>query len=160
MARCFAEQPVVKGSSWTCDLIANTLHNLAVHHKVDLRDYQLSIQGDNCSKEIKSNAVSRLLGLLVCRRKIRKAFLQTLVTGHSHEDIDQFFSLLGAFLQNQVELHNSVEFEEAVSRFLANKSVRPTEPVRIVQRVHLVRDWNPGVAQKGLNPPKQLVGRR
>ena len=86
----FAESPIVKGSRWTCEILAHTLHSLT-EQGVDLRDYEVILQGDNCSKEVKSNAVLKYLALLVSTRRVRRASIQTLVSGHSHEDIDQFF---------------------------------------------------------------------
>ena len=137
----FAEPSIVKGSSWTCEVLCNLLHCLCMQG-VDLRDYEVCLHGDNCSKEIKCNSIARLLSLLVSRRRVRRAQLQTLVSGHSHEDVDAFFALLGGYLQTQSELHNPEDFEDAVSRFLSNRSVRPNEPVCLVQRVSQVRDWS------------------
>ena len=139
----FAEQPIIKGSSWTCEIVAHVLHSLTLQG-LDLRDYEVVLQGDNCSKEIKSTAVLKYLAFMVSTRRIRRASLQTLVTGHSHEDIDQFFSLMGGYLETCKELHDPQQFQDAISEFVANRSVRSCEPSRMVVRVDQVRDWRHG----------------
>lgn len=144
LAIYFAEPSIVKGSSWTCEILMNVFHTLSTQG-IDLREYSVVLHGDNCSKEVKSNSVARLLALLVARRRLRHGQLQTLMTGHSHEDVDAFFGLLGSWLQSQSELHDPQMFEDAVAKFLSNNSVRPEEPVRIVQRVSRVRDWTRGL---------------
>lgn len=99
----FAEPLIVKGSSWTCELLANLFHQLTMLG-LDLREYEVCIHGDNCSKEVKSNSIARFLALCVNRRRVRRAQIQTLMSGHSHEDVDSFFGLLGGYLQSQTEL--------------------------------------------------------
>ena len=144
VALFLAEPGIVKGASWTVDVLAHCLHVLQVECGLDLREYSLKLQGDNCSKELKSNSVAKFLSLLVARKRLRRADLQTLVSGHSHEDIDQFFSVMSAFLASQGELHDAVAFEDAMKTFVSNPSVRPCEPLRIVKRVSQVRDWSRG----------------
>ena len=144
VALFFAEPGIVKGASWTVDVLAHCLHVLQVECGLDLREYSLQLQGDNCSKEVKSNSVAKFLSLLVARKRLRRADMQTLVSGHSHEDVDQFFSLLSGFLQTQEELHDPAAFEDAIKRFVSNPSVRPHEPLRLVKRVSQVRDWTHG----------------
>lgn len=131
----FAEQAVVKGSSWTCEVLAHLFHILTVRGHLDMRDYEVIVQADNCTKEVKSNAVSRLLALLVSRRRVRRAVIHGLSTGHSHEDIDQGFSLLSSFLQTKAELHDPEAFADAMAEFLANKPFRPREDIRIIERI-------------------------
>jgi len=79
----FAEPSIVKGSSWTCEVLCNLLHCLCMQG-VDLREYEVCVHGDNCSKEINCNSIARLLSLLVSRRQVRRAQLP-------HTLHDQFF---------------------------------------------------------------------
>lgn len=82
-----------------------------------------------------------MLSTYVSRGWLGSARLEYCVTGHSHEDIDQYFSLLGAFLQQQHELHSPPEFRDALVRYLSNTSVRPLERLRAVVEVDSVREW-------------------
>ena len=69
------------------------------------------------------------------------------MSGHSHEDIDQYFSLLGAFPSTQTELHNPQQFMDALKVYMGNESVRPNERMREVIKVEAVRDWMLGQAR-------------
>ena len=93
VAIALAEQYVQKGGNFTIELLLHTFHRLA-QAGVDLRTAELNLQADNSSKEAKSNGVLRLLSLLVSRGRLGAARLHCLQSGHSHEDIDQFFPSL------------------------------------------------------------------
>ena len=142
----FAEPHIVKGSDFTCELILYVLDQLT-RAGLDLREYHINIQADNCSKECKNNGVVRLVSFLCSRRSIRSARLLFCVSGHSHEDVDQFFSLLGSFLQTQSELHDPPQFMNALKSYLGNRAVRPDEPMRDVVKIDRFRDWMPGLFQ-------------
>ena len=138
----FSEGHIVKGANWTIELLSIALQKLAT--VIDLREYSLHIQGDNCSKELKSNSICRYLALLTSRHRVRNARLMCCASGHSHEDIDQFFSLLGAFLEVQTELRTPNQFLNALCQYLANASVRPLESMRDVRKIDVVRAWYTG----------------
>lgn len=137
----FGHPNVIKGANWTCDLITFLLDRLTAAG-TDLRAHSLTLQADNCSKESKNNTTARLLATLVGKGLLRSARLQYCMSGHSHEDIDQYFSLLSTFLQTQCELHEPMEFQQALRRYLSNPSVRPLERLREVVQVDQVRDWS------------------
>ena len=135
-----ADQTVAKGSNFTIEILLHTLDKLT-RAGVDLRNAEINVQCDNCSKEAKSNAVLRMLGLLVAKRRIGSARLQSLQSGHSHEDIDQFFSLLGSYLSTKKELYTPEDVLEALRSYLAVPSVRPQEPAKETYMVSATRDW-------------------
>ena len=135
-----ADQSVAKGSNFTIEILLHTLDKLT-RAGLDLRSAEINIQCDNCSKEAKSNAVLRVLGLLVAKRRIGCARLQCLQTGHSHEDVDQMFSLLGSYLSTKKELYTPEHVLEALRSYLAAPSVRPQEPVKETYMVSATRDW-------------------
>eukprot|EP00435_Cladocopium_sp_Y103_P043325 s2636_g12.t1 len=136
----FAEHHIVKGADFTCELLVHVMHKLT-QSGLDLRDYEVNIQSDNCTKETKNNSTCRLLAYLTSRRAIRRARMHYCMSGHSHEDIDQYFSLLGAFLGTQNELHNPRQFMDALKVYMQNESVRPNEKLRDVIKIEAVRDW-------------------
>ena len=138
----FSEPHIRKSSDWTVEVLVNVLEKIAADGQLDLREYTLCIHGDNCSKEIKNNSMCRFLALLTARNRIKRARLATLQSGHSHEDIDQCFSLLGTYLQSQREIHCPADFIDSLKAYLANTSVRPQEPLRDVVKVDRVRAWN------------------
>lgn len=136
----FAEHHIIKGADFTCELLCFVFHMLT-QAGLDLRTYEVCVQSDNCSKETKNNSVCRLLSYLTSRRAIRCARMHHCMTGHSHEDIDAFFSLLASFLATKHELHCPQQFMAALDEYLSNDSVRPLEKQRSVLKVEAVRDW-------------------
>ena len=61
--------------------------------------------------------------------------------GHSHEDVDGFFSGVTAHLEATAELHTPDQFRRCLERYLSNPAIRPNEPDRSVVMVESVRDW-------------------
>ena len=55
---------------------------------------------------------------MVSSGRVRSATLETLQSGHSHEDIDQWFSALSTFVTNEQELHTTQEYLVALQKFL------------------------------------------
>lgn len=140
-----SESHVSHDSSWTCDLICHVLEVVRQEFgEVDLRRCSLHCHGDNASKELKNNSVCRLLSALVGCRRLHSCSLNTLQSGHSHEDIDQAFSSLAGHIANEAELHTPAAFIESIQRWLSKASTRPTEPVRRVFRVDKNRAWSFG----------------
>ena len=130
---------VAKEASWTIDLVAHATHLLSAN--VDLRSAELIIQADNCTKEVKNNSFCRYLSLLVATRRLRRAELRFLQTGHSHEDIDAFFGQLTSYLEGQREIETPPDMIDALQRFLDRPECRPNEPLKKAFKVDQVRDW-------------------
>ena len=142
VAVAFAEPHIVKGADWTAELLMYAFNKLTMAG-IDLRGFEINLQSDNSSRECKNNVILRLLSLLTSTRRIGCARMLFLASGHSHEDIDQFFSLLGSFLQTHSELHCPEQFLDAMRQYLANPSVRPLEGMKDVLKVDSVRAWTP-----------------
>ena len=140
LAIAFAENHVIKGANYTCELLLWVLNKLT-ESGLDLRQFEINTQSDNCSKEAKNNSVLRLLSYLVSRRSVRCARMHFCMTGHSHEDVDAFFSLLGAFLGTEPELHDPGAFMQALERYMKNSSVRQHEKLREIIKIDKTRDW-------------------
>lgn len=136
----FCEPHIQKGGDWTVELLSIVFSRLT-EIGLDLRSCDVWIQGDNASKELKSNSVLRVLSLMVARRRLGSAKMCFCLSGHNHEDIDQFFSLLGTFLQSRSELHTPAEFTQAIHEYVGNPSVRPREATKDVMKIDQVRSW-------------------
>ena len=129
-------------SSWTCEIIAATLHNLTEQFDIDWRKVKPVLCGDNSSKELKNNSVLRLLsGLTACQR-IYSSALYTLESGHSHEDIDQYFSSLATAVGAMTELATPSDYILALQQWMDTCGLRPRERMKQVKLVDRVRDWN------------------
>lgn len=138
------EHFVQHDSSWSCDIVANMLHRVA-ETEPNMREMDLYLCGDNSSKEIKCNAMCRMVSGLVSCHRLRSGSICTLQSGHSHEDIDQFFSSLSTFVHEKCDdLETPVQFRDALQRFLNLPSTRPLEPLKVVELVTRTRAWTPG----------------
>ena len=121
-------------SSWSSDLLSHAMNAVAINFPdLDLRYTHVKVHGDNSSKELKNNSCCRLLGSLCLARRIYSGEMNTLQSGHSHEDIDQCFSQLAKFLDAQPELHVPQDFLDALQRFVDAPNFRPTEPLKSVE---------------------------
>ena len=73
----------------------------------------LYLQLDNTSKQCKGRFMIGFLGYLILKGVFRRIMLSFLPVGHTHEDIDQFFSRLATYLSchdaaNIDELHDAI----------------------------------------------------
>ena len=78
-----------KGSNFCADCILHTVSRCAARG-VDARCVSLHIQSDNTSKEAKNNTQLRLAAVLTALHRVKGCDIQNLMTGHSHEDLDQW----------------------------------------------------------------------
>ena len=132
-----------KDSSWCSDLLMNTLHRAAAAGR-DLRATEILVQADNTSREVKNNTLTRLGGVLVGSHKVHRLELRFLLKGHSHEDIDQFFSVLSSLIASHAELHTPDDFLQMLNSYLEKEEVRPHESQKAAYMVHSIRDWSCG----------------
>ena len=139
-----SEQHTMKDSNWCCDLISYCLHKAADVRNGDLRRCEFLCQCDNTTREVKNNSVLRLLGLYTGAHKLGRAEIRSLRTGHSHEDVDRWFSEITYLIERHTELHDPADFVSALQSFLDEPSTRPHEPVKEVRKVDQVRHWSLG----------------
>ena len=142
---CFlalSEPFLPKGSSFCADLVLHCLHRLA-RHGLDLRGVALHLQSDNTSKETKNNTLLRLSALLIALHRLKNIVLCQLESGHSHEDIDQWFSVITSVLQTHHEIHTPAQFVEVLNKWLRDPSTRVHETTeRHAFLVESTRDWS------------------
>ena len=112
-----------KDSSAICDLVAHTLGRLS-NGGCDLRRAEFILQADNTARESKNNSVIRMLASFVCAKRLGRAELRFLQSGHSHEDVDGFFSHVASSLEQENELHLPSDFAEKLRRFLRQPQAR------------------------------------
>ena len=101
----------------------------------------LHLQADNCSKELKHQTSMRMMSTHVCLHRIRGCEFSYLSSGHSHEDIDAYFSLTASFIERHPELWCVEDFKTCLESMLKNTSIRPHEPKREVVVFDSFRDW-------------------
>ncbi len=137
-----SEPHLAHDSSWSCEILSHALSVLKSQFGyIDCRNLHLSCHGDNSSKELKNNSLLRLLSGCVSQRRLHSASLSTLMSGHSHEDIDQCFSSLATWIASKPELHTTDAFCNSIQDWLNQASTRPHESFKQCYRVDQVRAW-------------------
>ena len=88
--------------------------------------------------------------MLVGSHRVARGELNCLSTGHSHEDIDQCFSIISNHIQKEKELHVPDDFTRVLTQLLSDPSFRRHEKIRKVELVTKVREWFPGCSSSKL----------
>ena len=141
MVMALSPHHVSANSSRSCEVIAAGLTLLERQRRVDMRQVTLSIQGDNCSKELKNMTCLRMLALKTSLGHVKASELSFLSSGHSHEDIDAFFAVARKWLEKSRELWVPEAFRESLQQFVDNPAVRPYEKFRKVVLMSQYRNW-------------------
>lgn len=136
-----------KDSNLSADVIMHVLHRIASDEAAkgsdfDLRSAHICIQSDNTSRECKNNTSIRLFAAAVGSHLVKKITYQCLVTGHSHEDVDQAFSTISGWIGQHAELHTVEDFRQCLADLLATSTFRPHDPMRYAEVVSSIRDWH------------------
>jgi hypothetical protein len=87
---------IVTGASFAADMLMRTMDGVWQQCQRTGQSFPLdvSIQGDNTTKEIKNSIMGRCLAALTVAGVFRAAAHMHLRVGHTHEDIDQMFGLI------------------------------------------------------------------
>ena len=127
-------------SSRSAEILAHGFTRVA--QRVDMSKAFINIQGDNCTKEVKNNCILRLISMWTCLGKISGGQMSFLSSGHSHEDIDNMFNLLRAWIEANKEIHTPQQFHRSFEKFFEDPNRRPDEPDRKILMMSTFRDWN------------------
>lgn len=137
---------VAKDSNLSADVVLHCLHKVSETEALkgsdfDLRSTEVCIQSDNTVREVKNMTSLRLYGLLVGAHKVKQITYSCLMSGHSHEDVDQAFSVVSSWLSQHSELHHPGDFKACLQALLNKPTFRPNEPGRHVEQVGCTRQW-------------------
>lgn len=137
---------VSKDSNLIADLLSWVMHCVCEEETrkgtaFDPRTTELFCQSDNTTRETKNNTTLRLLSTWVGGSFIKRAQYSCLMSGHSHEDIDQYFSICSSWIQDEKLLSGPEDFRLSLERMLRNSRVREHEPDRRVELISAVRNW-------------------
>ena len=84
----------------------------------------LHLQLDNTTKQNKGRALVSYLAYLVFRGTFEQVYLNFLPVGHTHEDIDQFFSRISTFSRYH-SFRSPEELREGIQRSFKKYGKRP-----------------------------------
>ncbi len=138
---------VCKSGSTTCEILAHLF--TLVSQKTELWKCHLHVQLDNTSGTNKNNTVLAFLAMCVAMGLVTTCSLCFLRPGHTHEDIDQLFGSLAAYVKRMLPVaHSMADFIKCFEDFF-EKLKRPHEPVACVRRIDHIRDWKGYFASMG-----------
>ena len=101
----------------------------------------LSLEADNCSKELKHQTGLRMMASMIAQCQLRGREFNYLQSGHSHEDVDTFFRLYqptSNVIANYGTLNPSKACLESIFK---NRSLRPHARIREVVVFDQLHDW-------------------
>ena len=136
---------VLKDSSYTVEILCHVVNLLSEIPTLDLSRCSVRVFGDNSSRELKNNSILRILAGLCSTRRVFEASLETLQSGHSHEDLDQWFSSMSGFITNQDEIHTTSQYCQKLRNWLHTPGNRPHEAIKHVVQVDQTRSWKLGI---------------
>ncbi|XP_068753053.1 uncharacterized protein [Montipora capricornis] len=116
-------------SNFTINILLRTLRRM--QHIPDV----LYLQMDNCWRENKNQFVIIFLAVLVKRQIFKKVKINFLMVGHTHEDIDQFFSKIAASIAKK----NIRTLRELME--LVDEAYTPCPHVEFVDVIYDVKSW-------------------
>eukprot|EP00058_Branchiostoma_floridae_P020703 XP_002606193.1 hypothetical protein BRAFLDRAFT_92067 [Branchiostoma floridae] len=106
-------------SNLTCNVLLATLRMVSRMYDNKL-PATLFLQMDNCWRECKNKFVFAFLGYLVIRGIFKEVQVGYLLVGHTHEDVDQFFSKIAHTLNKKRDATTVEELMHAIGQSFPN----------------------------------------
>ena len=127
-----------KDSNTSIELISHVLTQLQ-KQGAHLPGMHVTIQSDNTCRECKNSMVLRYLASLVSSRTVKSASLSCLRSGHSHEDIDQYFGRLSRYILRWKTLQTPEDVKDCIQTWLDQSTFFEKEKFAVL--VNRTRDW-------------------
>ena len=125
------DSTVKGGANLMTEILRLTLLDLEKQNKLPTLNPILYLQLDNCS-ENKNKVLFGFLSDLVGRGVFEEIHTGFLMVGHTHEDIDQFFSVISAWLRKWETICPDIEaLENAIIAAFSSKSKPPPKIIRL-----------------------------
>ena len=119
------------GASAFCEEIIRTVHHV---REICRRNHwqfpeHLVVQSDNTTSQAKNNESGEFLATLVGKKKFLSALLNFLIVGHTHEDVDQLWSVLLSLVIRRHVFHTPEELVAQIQIAMANVFADRSEEV-------------------------------
>ena len=116
-----------------------------IHKYVDTpMPSRMDVQGDNASDN-KNWTLIAWFAMLVHHGYTKEVIFSFLLVGHTHEDIDQLFSVLSRYLKRLKHVMTPDEFQECMASSMASRSA-------VVQPMLAVFDWSHQLRSRLVDP--------
>ena len=99
------------GASAFCEILTRTIqHVMDICRRDNIQPPEhLVVQSDNTTAQAKNSETGMYLATIVGKKLMLSALLNFLIVGHTHEDIDQLFSVLLALVVRRHRFHTPME---------------------------------------------------
>jgi hypothetical protein len=119
------DETVAGGSNLICEILRLILNDLEAKNKLPCDNPVLYLQVDNCG-ENKNKYMFAFLTELVRKKVFAKIKACFLMVGHTHEDIDQFFSTISNYLkQIHIVCPDQLSFFNAIRQAFQAETEKP-----------------------------------
>ena len=137
-----AQETMSHGSNAYVEVVCQLLDKVAELCKVQGRRFpvHLVLQADNTVAQTKNQYASAFCSQLVGMQKFSTVTLNFLMVGHTHEDIDQLFSLICQYVVRRHRWETPDEFQRIVQASLAPKIAEKNE-VLVVRGLRCIRNY-------------------
>lgn len=119
------------GASAFCEVLSRTIqHVMDICRRDNLQPPEhLVVQSDNTTSQAKNSETGMFLATIVGKKKFLSALLNFLIVGHTHEDIDQLFSVLLSLVVRRHRFHTPEELVLEIQIAMANVFADRSEEV-------------------------------
>ena len=110
------DETMSHGASAFCEILTRLIERvMEICREQHIRPPEhLVVQSDNTTAQAKNSLVGQYLATLVSRSKFVTAVLNFLIVGHTHEDVDQVFSVLLSEVLHRYRFHTPDELVEYI----------------------------------------------
>ena len=137
-----AQETMSHGSNAYVEVLCQLLDKVAEICRSQGRRFpvHLVLQADNTVAQTKNQYAAAFCSQMVGMQKFSTVTLNFLMVGHTHEDIDQLFSLICQYVVRRHRWQTPEEFQRIVRESLAQKVAEKGE-VLVVRGLRCIRDY-------------------
>ena len=118
----------------------------------------LCVQADNTTAQAKNAEVGEFLAVLLRKHKFVSVTLNFLQVGHTHEDVDQMFSILLALVLRRIRFQTPQELQHAIQAAMAAVVAVRGEELHVEMLSH-IRNFKEWMAPLGIHLSNCFVTR-
>lgn len=137
-----APETLSHGSNAYIEVLCQILNEVAERCRTQGKRFpvHLVLQADNTVAQTKNQYASAFCAQLVGMGKFCSVGLNFLMVGHTHEDIDQLFSIICQYVMRRHRWQTPEEFQRILQETLAPRIAERAE-VLVVRHLRLIRDY-------------------
>jgi len=138
-----AQETLSHGSNAYVEVLCQLLDEVSRLCRVHGRRFpvRLALQADNTVAQTKNQYAAAFCSQLVGMEKFCTVTMNSLMVGHTHEDIDQLFAMICQYVIRRHRWQTPEEFQRLVREALSDRIAEKDE-VLVVQGLRCIRDYS------------------